>query len=61
MRCGISSPAIVNFSTRMAIRRLVLPGVRSMRVDLNTGKYLWKIPLGEYPELAAKGMKDNGF
>jgi glucose dehydrogenase len=29
-------------------------------VDLNTGKYLWKIPLGEYPELAAKGMKNTG-
>ena len=29
-------------------------------VDLNTGKYLWKIPLGEYPELVARGMKDTG-
>ena len=29
-------------------------------IDLNTGKYVWKIPLGEYPELAAKGMKDTG-
>jgi quinoprotein glucose dehydrogenase len=29
-------------------------------IDLNTGKYLWKIPLGEYPELAAKGTKDTG-
>lgn len=29
-------------------------------IDLNTGKYLWKIPLGEYPELAAKGMKGTG-
>jgi len=29
-------------------------------IDLNTGKYLWKVPLGEYPELAAKGMKDTG-
>ena len=29
-------------------------------IDLNTGKYLWKIPLGEYPELAAIGMKDTG-
>ena len=29
-------------------------------IDLKTGKYLWKIPLGEYPELAAKGMKDTG-
>jgi quinoprotein glucose dehydrogenase len=29
-------------------------------IDLNTGKYVWKIPLGEYPELAAKGLKDTG-
>lgn len=29
-------------------------------IDLNTGKYLWKIPLGEYPELAAKGLKNTG-
>ncbi len=29
-------------------------------IDLNTGKYLWKLPLGEYPELAAKGIKNTG-
>jgi len=29
-------------------------------IDLNTGKYLWKIPLGYYPALAAKGMADTG-
>ena len=29
-------------------------------IDLNTGRYLWKIPLGEYPELAEKGIKDTG-
>jgi quinoprotein glucose dehydrogenase len=29
-------------------------------IDLNTGEYLWKIPLGEYPELAAKGMPHTG-
>jgi glucose dehydrogenase len=29
-------------------------------IDLNTGKYKWKINLGEYPELAAKGMKNTG-
>ncbi len=29
-------------------------------IDLNTGRYLWKIPLGEYPELADKGIKDTG-
>ena len=29
-------------------------------IDLNTGKYLWKIPLGEYPALAAEGMTNTG-
>jgi quinoprotein glucose dehydrogenase len=29
-------------------------------IDLNTGNYLWKIPFGEYPELAANGTKNTG-
>jgi len=29
-------------------------------IDMNTGKYLWKIPFGEYPELAAIGMGNTG-
>jgi quinoprotein glucose dehydrogenase len=29
-------------------------------IDSNTGKFLWKIPLGEYPELVAKGMAVTG-
>ena len=29
-------------------------------IDLNTGKYLWKIPLGEYPELVARGEGVTG-
>ena len=29
-------------------------------IDLNTGEYIWKIPLGEYPELLAKGMPNSG-
>jgi glucose dehydrogenase len=29
-------------------------------IDLNTGKYLWQIPFGEYPELAAAGMRNTG-
>jgi glucose dehydrogenase len=29
-------------------------------LDLKTGKYLWQIPLGEYPELRSKGMTGTG-
>jgi quinoprotein glucose dehydrogenase len=29
-------------------------------INLDTGDYAWKIPLGEYPELVAKGMKNTG-
>jgi len=29
-------------------------------IDLNTGKFVWKIPFGEYPELVAKGLQNTG-
>ena len=29
-------------------------------INLNTGDYAWKVPLGEYPALAAQGMKNTG-
>ncbi|MEO6911860.1 MAG: PQQ-binding-like beta-propeller repeat protein [Edaphobacter sp.] len=29
-------------------------------LDLETGKYLWQIPLGQYPELVAAGQPDTG-
>jgi glucose dehydrogenase len=29
-------------------------------INMNTGEYVWKIPLGEYSELASKGLKDTG-
>jgi quinoprotein glucose dehydrogenase len=29
-------------------------------INLNTGEYVWKIPLGEYPDLASKGQKNTG-
>ncbi len=29
-------------------------------IDMNRGKFAWQIPLGEFPELAAKGLKNTG-
>ena len=29
-------------------------------IDLATGEYRWRIPFGEFPELAARGVKDTG-
>jgi quinoprotein glucose dehydrogenase len=29
-------------------------------INLNTGEFIWKINLGEYPEVAAQGMKNTG-
>ena len=29
-------------------------------IDLNTGNYLWRVPLGEYPELTKKGIPITG-
>ena len=29
-------------------------------IDLSTGEYKWTVPLGEYPELAAQGLKTTG-
>ena len=29
-------------------------------INLDTGEYAWKIPFGEYPQLAAQGMKNTG-
>ena len=29
-------------------------------INLNTGEYAWRIPFGEFPELAARGMTNTG-
>jgi quinoprotein glucose dehydrogenase len=36
------------------------PWGRLTAVDLNTGEIRWQVPLGEYPELTAKGMAQTG-
>ncbi len=36
------------------------PWGRLNAIDLNEGKILWQVPLGEYPELTARGIKDTG-
>jgi quinoprotein glucose dehydrogenase len=39
---------------------IALPWGTLNAIDLNTGEFVWKIPLGEYPDLAAKGQKNTG-
>jgi quinoprotein glucose dehydrogenase len=29
-------------------------------IDLNTGRHRWQVPLGEYPELSARGVPPTG-
>jgi quinoprotein glucose dehydrogenase len=29
-------------------------------INLDTGEYVWQIPFGEFPELAAKGLRNTG-
>ena len=29
-------------------------------INLDTGEYVWKVTLGQYPELTAKGLPDTG-
>ncbi|HEV7605740.1 MAG TPA: PQQ-binding-like beta-propeller repeat protein [Steroidobacteraceae bacterium] len=37
-----------------------LPWGTLSAIDLATGKYAWRIPFGEFPELVARGLKDTG-
>ncbi|MEO6001029.1 MAG: PQQ-binding-like beta-propeller repeat protein [Chitinophagaceae bacterium] len=58
-------PAYVSNPWRRFVDSNGYPGIKPPwgtlnAIDLNTGKYLWKIPLGEYPELAKKGVPTTG-
>ena len=55
-----SSPATANSSTPMAIPPISTPWGTLNAIDLKTGKYLWKVPFGEYPALAKQGIKNTG-
>ena len=42
------------------------PGIRPpwgslIAVSLDTGKFVWRVPLGEYPELTARGIAPTGM
>jgi quinoprotein glucose dehydrogenase len=46
--------------TSSGLSAIAPPWTTMTAYDLNTGKITWQVPLGEVPELAAKGMTDTG-
>ena len=46
--------------TSSGLTAIAPPWTSLTAYDLNTGTITWKIPLGEVPELAAKGITDTG-
>ena len=57
----IASPATASFSIPTAIPRSRRPGARLSAIDLNSGTYLWRIPLGEYPSLSDKSTGSENY
>jgi len=58
-------PAYVNKVWKKLTDQNGYPGIKPPwgtlnAIDLNTGDYLWKVPLGEYPELSRKGIPVTG-
>lgn len=58
-------PAYVNKVWKKLTDQNGYPGIKPPwgtlnAIDLNTGDYLWKVPLGEYPELTKKGIPITG-
>lgn len=48
------------FKTRAGYVGIKPPWGTLNAIDLNTGEYLWKVPLGEYPELTKRGIPVTG-
>lgn len=58
-------PAYVSKTWRRFTDQNGYPGIKPPwgtlnAIDLNTGEYLWRVPLGEYPELTKKGIPITG-
>ena len=58
-------PAYVPKIWRKLVDQNGYPGIKPPwgtlnAIDLNTGEYLWRVPLGEYPELTKKGIPITG-
>ncbi len=58
-------PAYVNKLWKKLTDQDGYPGIKPPwgtlnAIDLNTGNYLWRVPLGEYPELTKKGIPITG-
>ncbi len=59
------NPVYINKVWKKLVDQNGYPGVKPPwgtlnAIDLKTGDYLWSVPLGEYPELAAKGIPATG-
>ena len=59
-RRSTASPATDKFLDPDGYPAVAPPWGTLSAINLNTGEYAWKIPLGEYPELVAKGLKNTG-
>lgn len=50
----------VQFADARGVPLIAPPWGTLNAIDLMNGQILWKVPLGEYPELAAKGIRNTG-
>jgi quinoprotein glucose dehydrogenase len=48
------------FTDQMGLPAIAPPWGTLNAIDLVTGDLVWKVPLGEYPELVAKGIRGTG-
>jgi quinoprotein glucose dehydrogenase len=68
VRSPAPDPSVVRYMLGVHSRFLDVDGYPAITppwgsltaIDLNKGTIAWRIPFGEYPELAAKGLKNTG-